>query len=455
MKLVHALRVQPRDVIAFVGGGGKTTAMFRLADELVAQGKRVVTTTTTRLSRAQIDLTPIPPSPLPPLLMLKCASGEGEGGWGVGGEALSTHPHILIVGEEVEGDKVAGVPPELIDELAADDRVDAVIYEADGARLLPFKAPAAHEPVVANSTTLLAPVIGVTALGAPLDDAHVHRAEIVARLAGARLGEPVTPLIAARVLAHPDGGLKRKPQGARARVLINQVESDSQMDPARALARLLLNYDAIDAVAIGAVRNVRDPIRETHRRVAAIVLAAGAGTRVGGRIKQLLPWRGKTLIENAIDLAARSHVVETVVVLGAHAEEIRAVIQATPVRIVVNRQWEEGHSTSIRAGLNALSSRIDAAIFINADQPLLTSAVVNQIIQRYRETDASIIVPLYAGARGSPALFDRKHWSEFATLRGEQGGRELLAKYPVARVEFAEARLGTDVDTLEEYEKLT
>ncbi len=443
MQITRSFRIQPHDVVAFVGGGGKTTAMFRLADELVAQGKRGVMTTTTRLGGWQVKASggaPLRYDSSPDFLMRVR-------------DTLQAHSSILIVGEEIEDDRVAGVPPEFIDELAALGVADGVIYEADGARLLPFKAPAPHEPVVASSTTLLVLTIGITALGTPLDDAHVHRAEIAARLAGVRVGNIVTPLIVSRVLAHPKGGLKNKPYGARTIVLVNQV--DAQVDAARALAHLLLGYDEIDAVAIGAVQFVNDPIRETHRRVAAIVLAAGAGTRMGGRVKQLLPWRGKTLIENAIQVATRSNVDETIVVLGAHAEKIREVIREMPARILINRQWEGGHSTSIRAGLDALPSRIDAAIFINADQPLLTSAVVNQIVQRYRETDASIVVPTFAGKRGSPVLLNRKHFAELAALQGEQGGRELLAQYPVERVEFTDPRLGIDVDTIEEYEKLT
>lgn len=422
MQLSQAFRLRAKEVVAFVGGGGKTTAMFRLADELVAQGKRVITTTTTHL------LTPLPQK-----------GGRGEA------------PHILIVGEEVEGGRVAGIPPTLVDELSTRKDVDAVIVEADGARRLPFKAPAAHEPVIPDSTTLLVPVVGITALGAPLDDAHVHRAEIIARLAGARLGEPITPTLMARVLAHAEGGLKNKPRAARAIALVNQVESDAPLDSARTLARLLLGYAEIDAVAIGAVRLVENPIRETHRRIAAIVLAAGGATRMEGRVKQLLPWRGKTLIENAIEIATQSSVTETLVVLGAHAEAIRAVVREMPARIVLNREWEEGHASSIRAGLRALSPNVAAAIFVNADQPWLTASVLDAILQRYRETDAPIVVPFYAGKRGSPVLFDRAHFDKLLTLHGEQGGRELLGKYRVASVEFADARAGLDVDTWEDY----
>ncbi len=439
MLISDSLRLTTGKVVAIVGAGGKTSALFRLADELVAQDRRVILTTTTRLGAAQIIEPHLRYDAAPEFIARVQA-------------VLQKDRCMMIIGEDVQ-DKVNGVPAEFIDALA-NLGADAILYEADGARRLPFKAPAAHEPVIAPSTTLLVPVIGATIFGKPLDDEHVHRAELAARLAGARLGEPVTPLLAARVIAHSQGGLKNKPSRARAIAFINQVETSAQLDAARELARLLLGYNEIDAVALGAAQNP-NPIAETHRRVAAIILAGGAGARMAGRIKQLLPWRGKTLIENAIDLALKSNVTETLVVLGAHAESIRPVVERTPARIIINRNWANGQSTSIRAGVKALAHTIDAAIFINADQPLLTSQVVNTIVQRYRETDAGIIASEFAGTRGSPVLFDRKHFDELSRLTGEQGGRALLAQYPVERVEFADARWGIDVDTIADYEKLT
>ncbi len=466
MRIREAFRVQPKDVVAFVGAGGKTTAMFRLAGELVGQPPRhrVITTTTTRIFAAQINLAPYFLSFSPSLDFLACVSSE-----------LGSHPHILIVGETTAEGKALGVPREFVDNLIMLEGLDAVIFEADGARLRPFKAPAAHEPVIAKSTTLLVPVVGIRAIGAPLNDEHVHRPEIVARIAKAELGAPITIEMVAQVVGHPEGGLKNKPRGARVVALVNQVESPEQLEHARDLAQRLMQNDAIHGVAIGAVQNTASPIRETHRRVAAIITAAGAGTRMNGRIKQLLPWRGKTFIENAIEIATQSDANEVIVVLGAHADEIQSQLDksgigsAKPsdgrqavatgfasVRVVVNRGWAEGHASSIRTGLDALSPKADAAIFINADQPLLTPIIVSRIIQRYRETDASIIVPTYAGKRGSPVLFRRVHFDELGALRGELGGRELIAKCAeqVARVEFGDARLGVDVDTMEEYENL-
>lgn len=446
MQLTQAFRINSKQVIAFVGGGGKTTAMFRLADELAAQGKRVITTTTTRIFAAQIERAPqhlfydAAPDFITRVLT-----------------ALDAHPHLLIVGAETEDGKVLGVPPKLVDELSARAEVDAILVEADGARMRPFKAPAEHEPVIPDSTTLLVPVIGAPVLGVSLDDDHVHRAEIVARLAGARIGELITPNIAARVIAHVEGGLKDKPLTAHCIVFVNQVETDEQLESARPLARLLLGYAGIDAVAIGAAHARRaDPIRETHRRVAAIVLAAGAGTRMEGRVKQLLPWRGKTLLANAIDLALQSSARQVYVVLGAHADEIRLAIHNTPAQVIVNRDWETGQASSIRAGVRVIPPHIDAAIFINADQPLITPAAIDHVIARYHATDAPIVVSQFAGRRGSPVLFDRAHFAELMQLEGEQGGRELFARHAdeLARVDFEDARLGLDIDTPEEYENV-
>ncbi len=439
MQLIQAFRLREKEIIALVGAGGKTSALFRLADELGAQGKRVALTTTTQLAATQAAHAGA--------RVLQYASTFAF--LARVRTTLTRDRRVVIVGADIAENKVAGVPPEFIDTLALE--ADAVIYEADGARQLPFKAPAAHEPVIANATRLVVSVIGASVFGTPLDDAHVHRAALVAQIAGARIGDPVTPLLAARVLAHSSGGLKNKPAAARAIVLINQVDDAVQLTAARALAHLLLGYDGVSAVAIGALRDPSQPIRETHRRVAAIILAAGAGTRMGGRIKQLLPWRGTTLIEHALDLALRSDATETIAVLGAHAETIRPLIEHRGARIAFNRQWSGGLSTSIRAGLGALAPEIDAAIFINADQPALTSDIINALIQRYRETTAPIIAPTYAGKRGSPVLFDRAHFNALTQLTGEQGGREILAQQAVELVAFDDARWGMDVDTLSEY----
>ena len=179
--------------MSLVGGGGKTTAMFRLAEELVAQQRRVVTTTTTRIFAAQIKLAPF-----------HILASDREQTLRDLRAALKEHPHVLVIGAANEEGKAFGVEPSLVDEMIGLDEVDVVIVEADGSRMRPFKAPGEHEPVVPASTTLLVPVVGIDALGVPLDEEHVHRPERAAALAGASLGASVEPEIIARVLATPE-----------------------------------------------------------------------------------------------------------------------------------------------------------------------------------------------------------------------------------------------------------
>lgn len=250
MKLYSALRLAEHDVVAFVGGGGKTTAMFRLAAEIVEGRGRVITTTTTRIFAAQIRLAPVHVQSLPSL-----------------SAALSSAPHVLITGEvdAVEG-KAFGVAPEAVREMQAMKGVSAVLVEADGSRMRPFKAPADHEPVIPKETTLVVPVAGIDIIGRPLTAEYVHRPELIALLAPIRLGEIITPEIVAAVIAHPMGGRKDVPTGARVIALINKVESEAQLLSAQNIARLLIGEAEIDGVAIGAVGRGGDPIVQTFYR---------------------------------------------------------------------------------------------------------------------------------------------------------------------------------------------
>jgi len=108
-------------------------------------------------------------------------------------------------------------------------------------------------------------MVGADVFGKPLDAAHVHRPELVSALSGAPLGTPITPEIVACVLAHPDGGRKGVPVGARVVVVINKVESLANRTPARETAELLLREPAIHAVVLAALRG-DEPVREVLAR---------------------------------------------------------------------------------------------------------------------------------------------------------------------------------------------
>ena len=446
MELHRALRIQSGEVVAFVGGGGKTTAMFRLADELVARRQRVVTTTTTRIFAAQIALAPhhiIHPQGQATHQLIALLTRE-----------LTSHSHILVTGRpDHEIGKAYGVEPAAVEAIASMPGVDAVLNEADGSRMRPFKAPADHEPVVPDHTTLLVPMVGIDTLGHPLTDKYVHRAERVAELARVEVGVEVTTEIVTEVLAHPQGGLKGLPPNARAVPLINKVESGEQLTAARDLARRLLARYQIDDVTIGAVQN-EDPVNEMWGQVGAVVLAAGESKRLGTP-KQLLAWGEDTLLGHVVDTVLASQADPVVVVLGHQADACRAALGDRPVKVVINSDWAQGQSSSLQAGLAALPAGVSAALFPLVDQPGVTSAVIDALIERHRATLAPVIWPEHHGQRGNPVLFDRINFPQLVRLSGDTGGRPVLRAHAkrAERVMVSDPGVLFDIDTPNDYAK--
>ena len=249
ISLAEALRIQPGDVVSFVGGGGKTTSILRLADELTAAGLRVVTTTSTHIAEEQIHFFPayIHPGEMASL-----------------GKYLDRYGQCLVAGLPDGKGRVFNIPTELIDSLKTRADVDCILIEADGSKSRPFKAPAAHEPVVLGMTTVLVPIVGMNCIGKPLDETTVHRPEIVAFLANSLIGDPITPEMVARVLSHTDGGAKGLPAGARLVPLLNKVDT-GDMRTAGAIAEKLLAYPIVDSVIVGSMDR-EPPVRKmwTH-----------------------------------------------------------------------------------------------------------------------------------------------------------------------------------------------
>ena len=251
--MADALGVTTGDVVALVGGGGKTTAMFRLAREIVERGEPVLTTSTTHIFAGQVELAPA---------SVRATEATRESVRA----ALDAHRHVLVIGDtDPITARAAGVSPDLFARLRTWCPRLCLLNEADGARRRPFKAPARHEPAIPPETTLVVPVVGADVFGAPLDAEHVHRPELVQALGGAAPGTPVTPELVARVLAHPEGGRKNVPARARVVVLINKVETLADREPARETAARLLREPAIEAVVLAAAR-ADEPVLEVCRR---------------------------------------------------------------------------------------------------------------------------------------------------------------------------------------------
>ena len=162
--------------------------------------------------------------------------------------------------------------------------------------------------------------------------------------------------------------------------------------------------------------------------IGIIVLAAGSSSRMG-KSKQLIDIHGETLLSKSVHTALESKSKNIVVVLGAREAEHRAVIKNFPVSIQYNPHWEKGMGSSLKAGLHFLMSGepgLDAVMVMVCDQPLLTSAHLNALIDRYQATRMPVIASSYAGAMGVPALFDRSQFTELNSLDDRHGAKKII-----------------------------
>lgn len=235
-QLSELLPLLSQPLIAIVGAGGKTTTMYTLARELAAQGRRVVTTTTTNIFLPRPGETDnlLVDAEMPRLLTKLSA------GW-------QLHRRITVAHEATSAGKLRGLQPEQPVLLLQRGGADMVIVEADGARHLQIKAPAEHEPVMPLHTNLVLLLLSAEALNQPLSGEIAHRPEILARLTGIKLGDRLTPAVVARLLLNEQGGLKHVPEGANVCVLVTHV-TEERRALVEELAGLLLQSGRIAGV---------------------------------------------------------------------------------------------------------------------------------------------------------------------------------------------------------------
>ncbi len=186
--------------------------------------------------------------------------------------------------------------------------------------------------------------------------------------------------------------------------------------------------------------------------ISVIVLAAGGSSRLGVP-KQLLEFRGETLVRRAAKAALESVCDRVVVVVGNHAQQMRQEIGDLPVCVVENENWQAGISSSIRTGLEQIRSPGGVVITL-CDQPLMTSAVLNELISTHCKTRRAIVASTYGTTRGVPAFFAPELFNELASLTKDEGARQIIASHPekVATIEFPQGAV--DIDTPEDRERL-
>lgn len=511
--LAPVLGLGPGSVVSLVGAGGKTSLLFALAREFgEAWGwDRVLVTTTTRLFYpAAEDFPPlrgvamagaagvarVADATIPGLIRVEVAASLA-GVLAAAAPGRLDRDELLVLAQAVEPvagpgpswasrRKINGLPPEWVDAVAAANPDLVILVEADGSARRPLKAPASHEPVIPSSSTAVVAVAGLDALGRSLDAATAHRPEQVSRLTRIPPGEAITAEGVATVLWHAWGCGRGRPPAATLTPVVNKIDAPALLPAARGVASALQRLGAgrvifsscLDwPVVAEVVRRVPPP------PVAAVILAAGVSSRLG-QPKQLLTWQGRTLVERAVGEALRSSVTCVYVVLGHRAGEVASALAALKeqagerLTLVYNADYlTKGQSSSVRAGLAALSPDTQAVIFAPVDQPLVGAAHYDALVDRFtagttprvsRPSGSSeappgsaatvapmIVVSRSREGRGLPVLFGRFLFAELAGVEGDEGGRSVIRRHLEAVTELpVRDDVLHDVDTWEDYTRL-
>jgi molybdenum cofactor cytidylyltransferase len=187
-----------------------------------------------------------------------------------------------------------------------------------------------------------------------------------------------------------------------------------------------------------------------------ILLAAGGSTRFG-KPKQLLNYKGKSLLQYVAGQATHANADPVIVVLGAGAIALRQEADQPDLHIVENTGWKEGMSSSIRCGINTLfeiDPGCDAVILMVCDQPFVTASLLNELVARQKETGKLIVTSSYGTAIGPPALFHKRIFPELLKLTGDAGARSVVQQHTgeMATVLFPQGAI--DIDTAADYESL-
>ncbi len=190
--------------------------------------------------------------------------------------------------------------------------------------------------------------------------------------------------------------------------------------------------------------------------VGLVVLAAGASARMGTP-KQLLRYQGQSLIQRVVEIAVNSVCQPIIVVLGANAEQIQPELAGFNVQVIRNLYWAEGISTSIRAGIAALTAknpRIEAVVVCVCDQPLISTQLINQLVEHYQRSQPCIVASAYADVLGVPALFHHTLFSALTTLSGDVGARKIIQQHAQTALQISCPQGVFDIDTPADYATL-
>lgn len=254
--LSEALGLKVREMVSLVGAGGKTTLMFRLAKELVSEGRKVVTTTTTKILEPKKEETSLLLVDQDEMAIKKSVYNR-----------LGEQRHITVASERIGSGKLKGISLNGVEGLWELVEIDYLIIEADGAAGRPVKAPREIEPVIPLNTTMVVAILGVDGLGVELNEKNVFQPERISQLTGLTMEEKVSEEAMAILMTHPEGVFKGTPESSRRIAFLNKVDIQDGLMKANRIAEKIIEKDSkIERIILGQVKQ-EPPVVKVIKRI--------------------------------------------------------------------------------------------------------------------------------------------------------------------------------------------
>jgi len=196
-----------------------------------------------------------------------------------------------------------------------------------------------------------------------------------------------------------------------------------------------------------------------EKQTAGVILAAGMSQRFG-QPKQLLTLKHKYLLGWVLDAALASRLDLVVLVVGhEHQNILRALGSATNhprLRVVVNHRYQEGQSKSLQAGLSEIQTQYSSVMFLLGDQPMLKSATIDHMLDKFWHSEKDICVPIWKEKRGNPTIFGRAMYGNLMAIEGDIGARGVIRANPerVLSIEVDDPLCFVDIDSRQDFENL-
>ena len=190
------------------------------------------------------------------------------------------------------------------------------------------------------------------------------------------------------------------------------------------------------------------------KKIAAVILAAGASRRFGASKLLLSLPGGETLIRQVAKIAVDSGLSPILCVIGKDHQKIKQALAGLPLNFVHNSHWQSGMSSSVKTGINHLPDETDACIMLMGDQPFISIDLIHHLVELFQSGNTQVVIPVVGKQRTTPAILDRSTYDLIMKLEGDVGARALFSYFKVVELPWKDRRLLLDLDTPEDYQKM-